>query len=85
MKSEDETGVQISDAVVGLLGKCFSYLNCTNEPDLIAARSSLSGLQQSNLRVLTELINFSIDENVAFVHYVLSLEDQHRGALFLQS
>jgi hypothetical protein len=84
VKSEDEPGVQVSDVVVGLLGKCFSYLNCTMEPQLIAARTRLSPLQERNLGVLTELIGLAIDENAAFVEYILSLEDQRKGAILLQ-
>lgn len=82
--SQDEPGVQISDVVVGLLGKCFSYLNRTGQEELLTTRAGLSPTQRASLDTLAKLLDRSSDENAAFAHYTLSLEDQRRAAIFLQ-
>jgi hypothetical protein len=82
--SHDEPGVQISDVVVGLLGKCFSYLNRTGQGELLATRACLSPVQRASLDTFATLLDKSSDENAAFAHYTLSLEDQRRAAIFLR-
>jgi len=82
--SQDEPGVQISDVVIGLLGKCFSYLNKTGQEDLLRARACLSPVQRASLEALATLLDRSADENAAFAHCTLSLEDQRRAAIFLR-
>jgi hypothetical protein len=85
VKSHDEPGVQISDVVVGLLGKFFSLIQNTEPPELVEMRQNLSAQQKRNLGFLRELLNRSLEENSAFAHFVLSLEDQERAAFFLQN
>jgi hypothetical protein len=82
--SQNEPGVQISDVVVGLLGKCFSYLSRTGPQELLATRASLSPVQRASLDKFATLLDRSSDENAAFANYTLSLEDQRRAAIFLQ-
>lgn len=82
--SQNDPGVQVSDVVVGLLGKCFGYLIRTEQPELLAARAGLSPTQQENLHKLAKLLDRSTDENFAFAHYVLSLEDRKRAFMFLR-
>jgi hypothetical protein len=81
--SQNDPGVQISDVVVGLLGKCFGYLIRTEQAELLAARAGLSPAQRASLDKLARLLDRSTDENPAFAHYTLSLEDRERAAMFL--
>ena len=82
--SKVEPGVQISDAVAGLLGKLFTYLNRTNmaalEPDTVA----MSDIQLRNLSLLARLLDRSTDECPGFAQYVISVEDQQRAAFLLE-
>lgn len=81
--SRDEPWVQISDALAGLLGKFFSYVNRTPAEDLQMARSRMSDRQQRTFAALTVLIDRSIQECPAFAHYVVSAEDQRRRTTML--
>lgn len=81
--SQNDPGVQISDVVVGLLGKCFGYLIRTEQPELLAARAGLSPAQRASLEKLAKLLDRSTNENPAFAHCTLSLEDRKRAAMFL--
>lgn len=84
-KSHNEPGIQISDVIVGLLGKYFTFLILTDQEGIVAARQALSNIQLSNLRALNALIDTSIAENQIFVHSLLSLEDHRKNEYFLQS
>lgn len=55
-----EPEVQISDVVVGLLGKCFSYLNRTTQPEVIAAKASLAAAQEAGREMLARLLDPSM-------------------------
>jgi hypothetical protein len=46
-------------------------------------RRSLNARQEASLSLLRKLRDRSLDENQAFAHVVLSLEDRRREALFL--
>jgi len=79
--SAHESGIQLSDVVVGLIGKCATFINQTTQDDLVAIKSSFSKIQTSNLFVLNSLINQSISECPAFAHYTLSNQDMYRASL----
>jgi hypothetical protein len=81
--SRNETSVQIADAITGLLGKCFSFLNRSTLSDLNDTRLTLSPVQSRNLSLLAALIDRSIAENAAFASYVLSNADRCKSAFFL--
>jgi hypothetical protein len=83
VNSREEVGVQISDVVAGLLGKAFTYLNQTPMAELQVEVPQLSPVQTRNLRVLTELIDHSIQETIAFASLVLCYEDRRRAAFLL--
>lgn len=81
--SHDESGIQISDIVTGLLGKFFSFICAADDDELVAERRGLGEQQQRSLGLLNALLDLSIGENKAFAHYVLSLRDQEAAGFFL--
>ncbi|MDB5620401.1 DUF3800 domain-containing protein [Tardiphaga sp.] len=81
--SHDEPGIQISDVIAGLLGKFFSMLQRNDIEDLSEVRRTLSPQQVRNLNLLRRLLDRSFEENPAFLNYVISEEDQKRGAFFM--
>lgn len=83
--SHDEPGIQVSDVVAGLLGKFFSLIQSNGFEDLAEMRASLSAQQELNLNLFRKLLDRSLEENHAFAHFILSLEDQQRAASFLRS
>lgn len=81
--SKDHSWVQVSDAIAGLLGKFFSFVNRNSATDLSKAQAAFNDRQKRCLETLIHLIGRSIEECPAFVHYVVSLEDQQRRASVL--
>ena len=79
--SEDEPGVQISDVMIGLIGRFYSFVNCTNAHELGAWFVDASPVQRNNLDIFSRILDRSIEENQAFAHYVLSADDLQRGAI----
>jgi hypothetical protein len=76
--SKDEPGVQVSDVITGFLGKMFTFLNGTTASDLTSIRTQLTDQQRRNLGLLETLLDHALEENPAFAHYTLSLEDLRR-------
>jgi hypothetical protein len=83
--SKQEPGVQIAEAIAGLLGKCFTFVNQTPLVELHEARSRFSAMQTRNLAHMADILDRSIAENAAFASYVLSHEDRRRCAFLLES
>lgn len=84
-RSQDEEGIQLSDAMVGLLGSLFSWLN-SNSLDVIGeALRDLNPSQDENRRRINRLMDRSVAVCAAFSQYVMCLDDQQAGALFLES
>lgn len=81
--SHDEVGVQVSDVVVSVLGKLFSYLNETPREELQALIESLTPVQRHNLGLLNGLLDRSLAENEAMAHFVVSAEDRYRASILL--
>lgn len=84
VNSKAEPGVQLSDAVAGLLGKLFSYLNRTNMAELEKDTAGMSDIQLRNLALLARLLDRSTDECPGFAQYVISMEDRQRAAFLLE-
>ena len=82
--SDDEPAIQISDVVTGVLGKLFSFIQETGHDDLVLREGNLDPQQERNLGLLKTLLDRSLEENTAFAHYVLSLEDRRRAALLFE-
>jgi hypothetical protein len=82
--SQSEAGIQLSDPVVGLLGKLFTYINRTPLDSIEEELERLSDQQQRSLVVLARLLDHSTDECPAFAQYVISAEDQQRAHFVLE-
>lgn len=66
---------QLSDVLVGLIGKLHSYLNTNNRDTVRSDFSRLSSLQAENIDLLMELIDRSHDRNIGFLHATDSFEE----------
>ncbi|CAN5564682.1 DUF3800 domain-containing protein [Caulobacter sp. FWC2] len=77
-ESHEEPGVQISDVVVGLLGRLFTFVVAHDRDALDVIRESLTERQTGNLASLSRLLARSLAETPAFLHFTLSLEDHYK-------
>jgi hypothetical protein len=82
--SKAEPGIQLSDIVVGVLGKMHSYFTETSQEDVAADRASLTGTSLQNAELLRDLIAASHDANIAFLNHVSSAHDLDKLDLFLR-
>lgn len=82
--SRVEPGIQASDALVGLLGKMFSYVTRTDRAQLIADRRALTPGQTRTLAKLNALLDRSDAETPALLHQVASVSAMRAGQFFLQ-
>lgn len=83
--SKDAPGVQVSDALVGLLGKLFSYITRTSPAELVADRRTLTSTQRDALTKLNKLLDRSNDATPALLQQVASLSSMRGGQFFLES
>ena len=83
--SKSEPGIQVSDIVVGLIGKMHSYFAQTPRDEVAEARASLSGASLKNAERLRDLIDASHEANIAFLHHVSSINDIDKMNLFLRN
>lgn len=82
-RSHDDPGVQVSDVLVGLLGRLFSWVSASTAEDVSDLKDNLSPAQARNRERLIRLLEASYAENAAFTHTIVSLADRHKAALFL--
>lgn len=82
--SKSEAGIQLSDVIVGVLGKMHSYFADTPWDELAGVRAELTGPGLENAGLLRDLISNSQDANVAFLHHVASEHDHGKVDLFLR-
>jgi hypothetical protein len=83
--SKTEQGIQVSDIVVGLIGKMHSYFAQTDRKLVAQERRTLSGPSLSNAELLRNLIDASHAENIAFLNHVSSARDIDKMNLFLRN
>lgn len=82
--SKSDPGIQASDAIVGMLGKLFSYVTRTSVPELIADRQLLTPDQERRLAKLNALLDRSDAESPALLHQVASVSAMRAGQFFLE-
>jgi len=83
--SKSEPGIQVSDIIVGVIGKMYSYFAETKRDDVAAARAALTGTSLNNAELLRDLIDASHDANVAFLHHIATNSEINKMNLFLRS
>lgn len=83
VKSNDSKAVQLSDVVVGFLGKYFTYLKNVSDEQLTLDKSELTNNQKNTLEALKELIDVSDDLSRGFFNAVSSEGEQRRNNYFL--
>lgn len=69
---------QLSDVLVGLLGKMHSYLNTNDRAKIHADFNGLNSIQGNNIDLLLALINKSHDQNIGFLHSTDSYEEMSK-------
>jgi len=62
--------IQISDVLMGLLGKMFTYINKVTHEDLNKELSNLNDQQSKNLKLLNKLVDQSDAVNPGFFHSI---------------
>jgi hypothetical protein len=81
--SKAEAGVQISDPMIGLIGKFATYIGQSPPAFLIADRAQLTPTQRGNLNTFNGLLDRSVAESAAFFNNVLANDDHQAAAWFL--
>ncbi len=82
--SQVESGIQLADVVVGVLGKMHTYFTETPRDNVAADRANLTGTSLKNAELLRDLIATSHDANIAFLNHLCSLHDLDKLDLFLR-
>lgn len=82
--SRSEPGIQVSDIVVGLIGKMYSYFAGNTHDEVSAARASLIGTSLKNAELIRDLIDASHEANIAFLHHVTSNNEIDKMNVFLR-
>ncbi len=80
--SRDEEGIQISDIVVGILGKMHTYFREFTASEIEYDRSHLGGTCLANLELINQLLSISDQESNAFLHHVASGYDLAKMRIF---
>lgn len=73
--SQSNPLVQLSDVFVGIIGKLTNYLNTSTKDNIDNDFSSLSSIQESNIDLLIDVIDKSLNKNIGFVHNTDSFEE----------
>ena len=83
--SKNNDLIQISDIVVGILGKLFEYLNNTNIQELNQLKYNLKEQQLINLTKIVRLIDKSDNQTTAFIHSIQSLIESEKLVFILMN
>src|SRR5204863_6020769 len=66
---------QLSDVMIGLIGKLFGYINTSFRSIIEADFHSLTSIQGENIDLLLDLINKSHNKNIGFLQTMDSYEE----------
>lgn len=73
--SQSNLLIQLSDILVGIMGKLSGYLNTNSHEKLSSDFDNLSAIQQENIDLLIDLIDKSHNKNIGFLHSTDSYEE----------
>ncbi|RUO45720.1 hypothetical protein CWE23_00245 [Idiomarina aquatica] len=76
--SESNQLIQLSDVLVGLIGKLYSYVNTNNRVQIHSDFCSLSQIQRDNIDLLLWLIDRSRDKNIGFLRSTDAYEEMSK-------
>lgn len=82
--SENELAIQISDMMMGLLGKLFTQMRSLKPNEVETQYSALSVLGKNNLKLLSYIYSYSNDVSSALQHHVASLYDRKKTELLFE-
>jgi len=74
IQSNSEIMIQISDVLVGLMGKYFSFINSITIQEINTIKSTFNKMQNENFQLFKELIIKSDKESNAFIHSIMSIQ-----------
>ncbi|WP_413576196.1 hypothetical protein ACLVWU_17575 [Bdellovibrio sp. HCB290] len=78
LKSEDESAIQVSDMMMGLLGKLFAQVRGMTLKQIDMQFEDLSDIGKKNLETLAKIVNRSNDISSALQHHICSAYDRKR-------
>lgn len=82
--SKENLLIQISDCVVGLIGKHLNFINNLNHKNIIQLIDSLDSVQRKNLKLFAQLLEKSENISKLLIHSSTSLEHREAEAAILQ-
>lgn len=83
--SKTDSLVQVSDCIVGLLGKYYTYVNKINIHEVYQIIEKLTPMQKSTLKLFAQIIKKSEDLSKLLLNSSESLEEHDVGAIILNS
>jgi len=81
--SKDEELIQLSDILVGFLGKYFSYLNSIKDEDIYIIKNNFNNIQKENMELLKQIIMKTEQYNKYFFHSIVPLDYYIKNSIFL--
>jgi len=81
--SKTEVGIQLSDVIIGFLGKYFVFIEENSMPELLKAKENLNATQMKNLELLRVLIDESDEVSDAFFHSIVPMDSGWKSNTFL--
>lgn len=81
--SKNNVLIQISDVIIGLVGKLFTYINDTDFNELTNIKENLSTRQVKNITTLAKLFEKSDNQSTALIHSIQSLIERDKLVLLL--
>jgi len=82
--SVNSSCIQVSDIFIGLVGKFSKFIN-TSTPDQIKSElDRLNEMQKENISLMINIINRSIEKNIAFVHSVDAFSEMEKVSIITQ-
>lgn len=83
VESVETPGVQLSDVIVGFLGKYFTFIEDTSPKKLVDLKGRLSSAQRQNLKLLRTLIARSDKISNHFIHKITTIDSNLKSDYFL--
>lgn len=83
--SKDDPLVQVSDCIVGLLGKFYTYVNQIEVSEAYRLMEILTSTQKSTLKLFAQVIKKSEDKSKLLINSSESLEEHEVGAVILHN